>query len=121
MEGISSSTASWIQAGGVVAFGALVLVILRQLKPVLDAVQVTLMDVGRTMAALLERERVRGERIAAADAQRRQQLAILEADFDDPPTNPIAMRVPKSALRTPSHGVPVGRYGPMKPGDGDGG
>ncbi|HEY1554781.1 MAG TPA: hypothetical protein VGF94_08105 [Kofleriaceae bacterium] len=117
MEG-ASTTASWLQAGGVLAFAVLVLVLLRELVPLLKALYEVLSKVRETLAALLERERMRGERLAATDAQRRMMLPP-EADFDDPPTNPIAIPLP-STRRTPPHGVPIGVYGPKKPGGRDG-
>lgn len=50
-----SSLASWVQAGGVVAFATAVLWELRGLKP-------TLRKIEDVLAALLERDRIRGER-----------------------------------------------------------
>lgn len=49
------SLASWIQAGGVVAFATAVLVELRGIRP-------TLTGIKEVLAALLERERIRNDR-----------------------------------------------------------
>jgi hypothetical protein len=122
MEG-ASTTASWIQAGGVVAFGCLVLAILLQLKPVLKEflelikkVFELLNELRTTLASLLERERMRGERLAARDAQQRFAAVasgvVPAEEFDDPPTNPIAV-VPRT--KTPPSGVRASTYGPGRP------
>lgn len=47
--------AGWIQAGGVVAFATAVMVELRAIRP-------TLTSIKEVLSALLERERIRGER-----------------------------------------------------------
>lgn len=85
------STASWIQAGGVLAFAGAVLVQLRdfrrELAPLLKGIGETLGFVQTTMSALLERERARAERLAAQDAARQAQAnmrkqAVPESSWD---------------------------------------
>jgi hypothetical protein len=118
------SVASWVQAGGVGLFAAAVLWQLRDLKPIFKAVGETLTRVETTLAALLERERTRGERLAAQDALRRGRLATLEGreeTWEDEPTG--AAEVPVlPPRRTPPRGAPVvgGGYGPTKPRGGNG-
>lgn len=49
----SSGLAQWVQAGGVLAFAGAVWFELRRLRPIMDSIHATL-------AALLERDRMRG-------------------------------------------------------------
>lgn len=103
------TTASWIQAGGVLAFASAVLWQLRDLKPILKAVADTLLQVQLTQAALLERERVRAEAKAARDA-----AGVPAQTWAEETTQPIIERA------TPPGGNPVpgGGYRIIRPGGG---
>lgn len=90
--------ASWIQSGGVVAFAGVVLLWLRDYKreiqanvaPVVTRLVETMQKVETTLAALLERERARAERLAAQDAAARRDAGVALAPADEENTQPIA-------------------------------
>lgn len=118
MPDMDPSLASWAQAGGVVAFAGAVLLQLRdfrrELGPLFKSIGETLAEVKATMAALLERERTRAERLAAQDAARRASSRTPSggapvADWEDEETHPIAL-----PLRSP------GLHGPSRPPRGGG-
>jgi hypothetical protein len=106
----SNAVASWVQAGGVVAFAGAVLLELKQLRPIMS-------EVKQVLASMLERERMRAEQ----RAQILQQQGIPENRWDDV-TDAVSMPVQKPILkrRSPPRGYPVGNYGPMKPKHGNG-
>lgn len=103
---------AWIQTGGVVAFAAAVLIWLRDYKrevaPVFAELVATMKDVKTTLAALLERERARAERLAAQDAVARRSAAdagvVAETFGED--THPIAT-IPRR--QTPAGGYSIQR------------
>jgi hypothetical protein len=97
------SVASWVQAGGVLAFASAVLWQLRDLKPLFSEIGRVIADVEKTLAALLERERIRHERQAAADAAR------VPAD-DEGLTPPLGVATRLSRAQSQP-----GTYGPFKP------
>lgn len=115
-----------MQAGGVGLFAAAVLWQLRDLKPVIKAVGETMTEVRATLAALLERERARAERLAAMEAQRaiaQQQRGgeAVDENWDTPVTGPIVeVRTPgRAATNTPRGGIPIGGgYSIKRPGGG---
>lgn len=117
------SVASWVQTGGVLAFASLVLLQLREIKPVLTKVTEVLSEVGKTVAQLLERERARAERIAAAEAARRE-LGPVRADYGAPApepvdweeTPPLGTIAPRVTRARTNPGRPETQWGPMKPG-----
>jgi hypothetical protein len=94
------SLTSWLQTGGVLAFAGAVLYQLRELKPFLKDLVETLTLVRTTMAALLERERARAERIAAQEAARAMSAPLPET-FEGELTGPIEVGAPR---RTPPGG-----------------
>jgi hypothetical protein len=100
------SIASWVQTGGVGLFAAAVFWQLQQLKPILK-------QVGETLAALLERERMRAERT--------RQGGEVSENWDSPTTGPIVeVRTPARAkTATPRGGVSIGGgYSIKRPGGG---
>lgn len=117
-DAADGSLASWVQAGGVGLFAAAVLWQLRDLKPVLKAVGETLGEVKSTLAALLERERARAERIAAQEALRKQLLsqqgAPVETQWESDETRPIEVSAPRRNT-PPRGGTAGGGYGPGRP------
>jgi hypothetical protein len=113
VTGGDGSLTSWVQTGGVLAFAGAVLYQLRELKPVLKEVGEILSQVRSTLAALLERERARAERIAAQDALRARgdsrsllgEARVVEvAPEDEDFTGPIDVQRVKAA--TPPRGLP---------------
>lgn len=57
-----SSVSELLQAGGVLAFAGVVLYLLRELRPILKDLKTELFEMRITLAALLERERIRDDR-----------------------------------------------------------
>lgn len=110
--GTASAAHEWAQTGGTAAFAGIVLYLLFQLRPILSAVLKVLGEIRELLAALLERERARAERIAAQDAARRQQQT--DETWEDENTNPIAVAVKAQRPRTNPGGVPIGQYS-LKP------
>lgn len=103
------SLASWVQTGGVGLFAAAVLWQLRRMEPILK-------QVGETLSALLERERMRAEREAIEVARRGGGVP---EDFESPTTGPIVeMRTPRAQTSTPARGTAAGRYSIKNPGGG---
>lgn len=103
----------WLQTGSSIGFAGIVLYLLFQLKPVLLALLQVNAEIKSVLAALLERERARAERIAATEAARAASLTRAENWDVDAETNPLSMPVEPTPpkRRTDPHGVPVGQYG----------
>jgi hypothetical protein len=97
-----ASIASWVQAGGVVAFAGAVLWELKQLRPIMG-------EVKSILSSLLERERMRAEQRAQIIAR---QQAVPHQVWDDV-TDAITEPVPKVRRKTPAR--PFGGYGPSRP------
>lgn len=113
---------SWVQLGAV---GVLVLVVFvfmrdfrRELAPILKETVVAIGKMHEVMVALLERERVRGERLAARDAQLlgqvRQPAPPAMPNWEeehtpvlDIPVAPAAQRVHKPRVPTEPMGYPT--------------
>lgn len=89
MTGAGLTTADVIQTGGVLAFAGLVLYIVRQALPVLAGLREELFEMRITLAAILERERIR-------DVRRRRESsgphpAAVPAEVDDETTDIVAL------------------------------
>lgn len=102
-DATAATTASWIQAGGVLAFAGAVLWELRQLRPIMA-------EVKTVLASLLERERMRAE-------QRAQIIAAqaVPAQVWDDTTDAIGEPVRRHA--TPARGTVYGPYRPRTSAD----
>ena len=122
-----ASLASWVQAGGVIAFAGAVLMQLREIKPFLGELTKTLGEVRTTMASLLERERTRAERLAAQDAARQAMQfktgGAVPENWDGHPTGTIEIPhehstpTPKKRMQTnPGVGDSTGYRGPQRGG-----
>lgn len=93
-----TSLSSWLQTGGVIAFAGAVWMQLRKLEPFLDGL-------NKTMAALLERDRMR-------DAAR----AVTAPPVDEWEETTAVATPPKPKRRTPVGGTPVtGGYSHVRP------
>ncbi len=118
----SQAVASWIQAGGVVAFAAAVLWELRLMRPILT-------EVKTVLASLLERERMRGEQRAELIELRRRHEESAPShrheDFSDATDAvslpPLPPQKPKAKHKIPSnprgYPIPSGYRPPSKPPD----
>lgn len=95
-----ASVASWVQAGGVVAFAGAVLWELKQLRPIMS-------EVKGILASLLERERMRSEQRAELIRQQATPHYVWD-DVTDAIGEPVRRRTPARGL---------GTYGPMRPDD----
>lgn len=121
-----STIAGWIQAGGVVAFATAVLLWLRDYKrevaPVFAQLVTTMTTVQTMLAALLERERARAERLAAQDARARTRMTppsgIPSAMYEDEETTPITT-IPERPFQRPR--TNPGAYAMHRSRDKDGG
>lgn len=98
MADVDATTASWIQAGGVLAFAGAVLWELRQLRPLIA-------EVRQVLASLLERERMRAEQRAQLLAAQAVPNQVWDDETD-------AIAEPLRRHRTPPRG---GNYGPIRP------
>jgi hypothetical protein len=108
----SNNVASWVQAGGVVAFAAAVLWELKQLRPIMS-------EVAQVLAKMLERERMRAEQRAQLLQlqQGGERRAPIPVEGWDDTTDAVAMPVkpPKKRSATSPRGYPVSVYGPLRP------
>lgn len=96
---------SWIQSGGLALFAGLVLYQLREISPLLKSLGATLTMIQTEMAALLERERVRGERYAAQAAASDDPLPTYPDEWSEQ-SRPEVDR-PKQRMRTNPIGNPI--------------
>lgn len=108
----AQAASDWLRTGGVGAFAGVVLYLLFQLRPIFKALLKTLVETKEVLAALLERERARAERIAANEAAR---AAAAGESWDDDETKPIAV---KTRARTNPGGIPISQYSVKRPGGG---
>ena len=100
----SADAASWIQAGGVVAFASAVLWELRSQRPVLQSIK-------EVLAALLERERIRGERRRDPSVQNVRPPTWSDGETTDLADLVDMQRKYKGKRKTPPMGVRHPRAG----------
>lgn len=98
-------------------FAGLVLYLLFQLRPIMTSVLKVIVEVKEVLAALLERERARAERIAANEAARKSRAGEQPQSWEEDETKPLTM-APKNRVRTNPGGVPIGNYSIKRPGGG---
>jgi hypothetical protein len=112
-----ASTASWIQTGGVLAFASLVMWHLRDLKPTLEGVKTTLVNVQLLLAGILERERMKGENRARRAIARANGVPDAVGDELTEPINVPELLPPKQVRARTA----PGGYSIQRPRGGEGG
>lgn len=120
-----ASVVSWVQAGGVLAFAAMVMWRLEKylggLEPTIKAFDKTMDEVKTVLAQLLERERFRDERRAAVETAHNRFRLYSDAPESPEPreweeTPPLGTIGPRTQrARTNPGGRSPSEYGPGKP------